>query len=127
MIFKTAIIIAEFISAPIMLQIIAEDFADYSIKEFGIEPVVTRILEVVEGESGVHQDYRAIDFRNEHGGIKLYQPNQVAELVDYINSRYPRVDDYDTIIHHSFDDGPEHFHIQLPYAVNVLRRKNHGN
>jgi hypothetical protein len=104
------------------LQLVAGYFEALS-QRFGIEPVITRILEPIKGESGVHQDYRAVDFRNEMGvgGPRLYTDEQAKVLVDEMNKRFPRKDNKLVCIHHSFVNNkdpnskpaPFHFHVQI--------------
>ena len=103
----------QFKKAPLFLQRMAFDFDEESKRAFGIEGVVTRITARIEGSSGVHEDGRAIDFRNEHGGMNLYTPDQRDYMVNYMNALYPRNDEKPTCYHHSFNNGPAHFHIQL--------------
>ena len=111
--FKKPEIEAELISAPVFLIMMAEMFDLESKEKFGQEGIVTRILEPVQGESGVHTDHRAIDFRNEFEGGRLYTDEQVKYLVEFMNNQFPRNDGKVTCIHHSFAGGPHHFHIQL--------------
>lgn len=120
--FKSIQVSREFDEAPIFLKIIAKDFALASIDK-AIEPVITRVMEPVDGSSGVHEAGRAVDFRNEFNGKTLYSPSQVAELIAYINAKYYRNDDKPTMIHHSFNGGPFHFHIQISADNMVYRKK----
>ena len=62
MIFKEEKLQAELHSRHTLLQQMAADFESLS-RSFGIEPVVTRILERIVGSSGVHEDGRGIDFK----------------------------------------------------------------
>lgn len=111
--FKKPEIETELANAPIFLQQFANVF-DLESKAFcGQEGIVTRVLEPVEGESGVHLDYRAVDFRDEFEGGSLYSEDQVKHLVEFMNKLYPRNDGKVTCLHHSFAGGPHHFHIQL--------------
>lgn len=80
--------------------------------------MVTRVSDPVEGESGVHPMFRAVDFRNEYtenGSKKWLYP---VEVVDYIvltlNVKYPRDDGKFVAKHHSFKHGPFHYHLQIP-------------
>lgn len=109
----------QFEGRPPKLKEICYFFEELSLG-FDIEPVVTRVLDKVSGESGVHPVGRAVDFRDEcrdKNGVKhLYTEEQAQFIVDEINSKYPRDDDKEVCIHHSFAAGPEHFHIQIPFA-----------
>lgn len=102
----------QFEKIPVFLREIAFDFSRIS-RKLGIDPVITRILDPVSGESGVHTDGRAIDFRDEFNGKFTYTVDQRLALIHYINARYPRKDGKQTIIWHSFGGGPHHFHIQI--------------
>ena len=111
--FKKHHLIEQYENSPALLKVIVRSFEIMSL-EFGIDPVITRITDTVKGESGVHPANRAIDIRSQFGGASLYTDVQVLALVNYINAIYMRKDDYATILHHSFDGGPYHFHIQIP-------------
>lgn len=105
---------------PNKLRDICEYFSYISINQHGVMPVVTRILDKVAGESGVHQAYRAVDFRNQYfvgNSPRFLYPMEVVEIiVDDINTKYPREDGKSVCMHHSFQGGPFHFHLQIPYA-----------
>lgn len=84
----------------------------------GIEPTVTRVFEHICGSSGVHEAHRGCDLRDETVALDgskhfLYTPEQAQKIVREINLAYPRTDGYATILHHSFDEGPFHFHVQV--------------
>lgn len=111
--FKTENLKDEFAHAPTMLQVMAIWFEQLSVAHFGIDPVVTRVLEKVAGSSGVHEAGRAVDFRDEHAGKRTYTPEQVEFLVSEMNRRFPRKDKRKTCMHHSFKGGAFHFHIQV--------------
>lgn len=103
----------ELAKTPTMLQVIAEWFCQLSINYFSIDPLVTRVFETVDGSSGVHEAHRAVDFRDQHDGTFLYKPEQVLFLLSEMNRRFPRSDRKMTMIHHSFNNGPFHFHCQV--------------
>lgn len=111
--FKEDRIEIEFERAPLMLQLVMEDFDKISKIHCGQEAIVTRILGKIDGDSGVHADHRAADFRDEFEGGRLYTEEQVKFLVQYMNSMYQRNDGKLTMIHHSFNGGPLHFHVQI--------------
>jgi len=113
MLYKTDLCFKEYDEVPRRLWQIAEDFEKLSLM-FKIEPLITRILEKVEGSSGVHQFNRAIDFRDEHAGKRLYTDAQASALCKMINLAYPRGDKYTVLMNHSFGGGPKHFHMQIP-------------
>ena len=111
--FKTPELMEEFVQMPAMLQVMAQWFEQLCIVHFGIDPTVTRIKETVPGSSGVHEAGRAIDFRDEHAGGRLFTDERVAFLVSQMNARFPGNDSKPTCIHHKFAGGPAHFHIQI--------------
>lgn len=117
--FKEPKLEAELESVSVVLQQIIEDFAFDSEYVFGIEPVVTRVLDPVEGESGVHGDKRGVDLRDEHSGVCLYTKEQAASLVKWVNDKWKRNDGKVTCLHHSFNGGPLHFHFQIPISTKV--------
>lgn len=83
--------------------------------EWGIDPVITRVLEKIEGSSGVHEAGRAIDFRS-----SMYSEEQIVILLDRVNRKFWRKDGKRTLIHHSFRGGAPHFHLQEPSRPDVL-------
>ena len=117
----------EYKSCPIVLQMIIDDFVFIS-RIIGIEAVCVRIYGKHPGDSGVHKDERAADFRDEYLSSRLYTKEQVKFILTYINCKWKRTDGYKSIIHHKFKDkktgrlGPAHFHIQVPRDLKSLRR-----
>lgn len=115
--FKQEKMKAQFEARPAKLQEVCEYFAQLS-EGYGVEPVVTRVMDPVAGESGVHMAGRAVDFRNElrfeNGSRFLYTEEQAEEIVKAINERYPRYDGKVVCLHHSHRGAPLHFHIQIP-------------
>ena len=117
MLFKTEEIRTQFYKSPSLLRAIALDIERLS-KMFGIDPMITRVTDPVEGESGVHLDHRAVDFRVEYsddkGEIKrLYTVNQATAIEDFINRLYPRRDGFKTAIVHPSKEGLSHIHCQI--------------
>lgn len=104
---------------------VALEFAKKSL-EIGIEAIVTRVSDAVKGESGVHPDGRAIDFRDEHGGKRLYTNEQVTYLVTHMNSKFKRKDRFKTCLHHAFNGGPLHFHLQVSAKPNSYEETKNG-
>ena len=121
--FKDDDIKNEFEGAPLLLQIMANDFDSYSRAYFQKEPVLTRVLEAIPGDSSVHEDYRAVDIRQEHEGALFYTPDEEKELLNYINKKYYRNDDKPSIICHSFNGSPYHFHLQIAVFTKVYMVK----
>ena len=127
--FKTPAAYKEYFLMPYRLIEMTQMFCEIS-SSFGIIPVVTRIREPVEGESGVHRDGRAIDFRDEMTTLQrdsrefqnvfLYTLSQRKKLIDEINAAFPRRDGLKTIMHHSFNSGPHHFHVQVSYKDSLV-------
>lgn len=107
----------EFEKAPVILKIIAQEFSRLS-RRFGKEAVVTRILHPVEGETGVHLDGRALDFRDYHEGKHSYSLDERLSLVSTINALFPRNDGFKTCLHHA--GTAEHFHVQVPVNLKNL-------
>ncbi len=117
--FKSEVVAAEFIQTSVFLQHMAFALDDFSKKEFGQEIIITRVKEPICGDSGVHEANRAFDVRNEFEGGRLYDDAQIKKIVQFMNSRYPRNDHKPTCIHHSFQGGPNHIHVQLALMVSV--------
>ena len=110
---------SQFEALPEKLREICYDFEQLSVKN-AVIPVVTRVTDPVHGESGVHPQHRAVDFRNQYSDGKvnrwLYPQETVQEIVETLNKKYPRTDGKLVCIHHSFAGGPFHYHVQIPYA-----------
>jgi len=109
----------QFLKLPFLLKDIAYEFCRLS-ATVGVDPVVTRVADPVDGESGVHPAYRAIDFRDERGSVRLYKPQDVMMINTELNKLYQRTDGYKVCLHHGFAGGPEHFHLQVSWS-----EKNH--
>ena len=122
MLFKEESLRSQFEMLHPLCKIIANDF-DFLSRFFGIEPVVTRINDKVSGESGVHKDLRAIDFRDEYDkDVFLYKPSVRTLIHLVLNEKYARIDKYQTALWHSFNSGPHHFHLQVaPSADSYLK------
>jgi hypothetical protein len=119
--FKTSREKMEFDNAPYVLQQMAIDVDRFVTENFRKEITITRILRKIgNGESGVHQLYRAFDVRNEHPiGNFLFTEDQVNLIVQYFNTKYKRTDGYDICVHH--DGTAMHFHFQIPHLMTQLR------
>lgn len=112
--FKSPEIGAEFRQTSMFLRDMAVKLDTYSQVTIGQEIIITRVKEKVEGSSGVHEDNRAFDVRNEYDDGKfLYTDEEIKRIVHHMNDLYPRNDGKVTCIHHSFNGGPLHFHVQL--------------
>ena len=107
-----------------VLQQIVVDFCNYSKKEFNIKPVITRLWDPVEGESGVHPDKRGCDIRDENGGQFMFTISQANDLQYFINEKWKRNDGFRTCIHHGFQGGPKHFHLQIPVNTKAYEVEN---
>ena len=109
---------SQFEILPEKLKEICNAFITIS-EEHLVDPVITRVSDPVEGESGVHTQHRAVDFRNQYFNGKhnvwLYSQETVDAIVNEINSRYPRNDGKLVCLHHSFKGEPSHFHLQCDY------------
>jgi hypothetical protein len=116
--FKAPAMEKEFDRAPILLRIILSDFEQYTKVRFKKEIVITRILGKVDGDSGVHADFRAADIRDEFEGGYSFTSDESKEVCEYLNQKYYRNDGKPTVMHHSFvspdgKTGPLHFHVQI--------------
>lgn len=112
--FKTPEVEKEYDLVSVFLQEMAEKLDAFSRINFNQEIIITRVREKIEGSSGVHEDGRAFDVRNEYDeGKYLYTDEEMKKMVSYMNQIYPRNDGKTTCIHHSFQGGPWHLHVQL--------------
>lgn len=115
--FKNKIAEMDYQVLPAFLKKVCDDFEINSLW-YGVEPVVTRVREAVTHDSGVHEAGRAVDFRSQYSlpdGTMgwLYTPQQCEDIVYQLNLKYPREDGKPTCMHHSFEGGPFHFHVQV--------------
>lgn len=107
---------------PWKLREIAKVMDEEARAKFGKELTITRVLDPVDGESGVHKDNRAFDARIEvrdgEGKViaRAFTEDEVKHLVEFINTKYPRKDTKLVALAHSFKGGPLHFHVQIPFA-----------
>lgn len=113
MVFKEERLKEEFFKAHPMVRLFSIHFEQLCIAHFNKDPVCTRIFEYVKGATGIHSTGRAIDFRNEHAGKWMFSKEEARFLVSEMNRKFPGNDKYATCLHHSFNGGPHHFHIQL--------------
>ena len=112
MIFKEEHLEGEYLRLSIWMHLLANAFEKASMDVCGVPVVVTRILGKVEGDSGVHANFRGIDFRDEFNGTNLYTDTERELILEYMNSSFPRNDGKLTLINHSFNGGPRHWHLQ---------------
>lgn len=112
----------EFINAPKVLQQLICDVDKYSRENFGKDIVITRILGKIKGDSGVHTTYRAFDSRDEHNGEFMYTEDERKEIVNWVNTKYKRIDGYKTCLWHG---KTKHFHFQLPARLTDLRSETY--
>lgn len=111
--FKSELVEHEFKNTSKLLQYMAQDMDEFVQREVGQEIIITRVLESIVGDSGVHEANRAFDVRDEFDGGRLYSEEQVKKIVQFMNESYPRNDGKPTCINHSFGGGPHHFHVQI--------------
>lgn len=121
--FKSIQVEAEFLNLNIFLQDMAEKFDALSRTEYGQEIIITRVKEHIPGDSGVHEANRAFDVRDEYGDGRLYTDEQAKKLCQAMNIIYPRNDGKPTMIHHGFNGGPLHFHVQIALLTSVYEPK----
>lgn len=74
---------------------------------------VTRVFEYIKTSSGVHEDKRAFDFRDEFLMEFTFTEEERNFILEEINEKYKRNDGKQTIIWHSFKGNPHHFHVQI--------------
>lgn len=115
--FKNELAESDYKILPAFLKKVCSSFERNSLW-YGVEPIVTRVREAVAGDSGVHEAGRAVDFRSQHSlpdGTMgwLYTPQQCEDIVYQLNHMYARDDGKPTCMHHSFEGGPFHFHVQV--------------
>lgn len=121
--FKSPEVEAEFHNTSYLLQDMAEKLDTFSQMVAQQEIIITRVKEHICGDSGVHEDNRAFDVRNEFEGGRLYTDEQIKDLVEKMNTVYPRNDGHPTALHHSFQGGPFHLHIQIALSVKTYEPK----
>lgn len=114
---------AQFNELSVILKLIASDLEEIA-SFLGKDITITRVYDPVEGESGVHLDKRAFDVRNEFEGVKTFSDDEVGLLLEYINDNWPRNDGLQTMIHHKFQGGPWHLHVQIPLSTKTYEAKH---
>lgn len=123
MLFKKEYLRVEFKNAPVALQTIVCDADQFSRETFGKPIVITRILEKITGsESGVHQQYRAVDLRDEYNGVFRYTDSQASLFKNWLNEKYKRLDGFKVCLHHG---APKHLHVQIPAQSADLRSSSY--
>jgi len=116
MIFKDPIIKDQFDRCCPMLKLVCMEFERLSMS-FNKTPVMTRLIGKIDGDSGVHSAGRAADFRDEFDGGFVYTLEERIVIIETIESLFPRLDGLKTIMHHSFQSGPFHFHVQVAPSI----------
>lgn len=111
-------------NAPLLLRMMLRDADQYAQTHFGKALTITRILGKIEGDSGVHSDYRGADCRNQYCGVFTFSHDEAKEISDYINDMYERNDGYKSCIHHGFQGGPYHFHFQIAVSTKAYMKKD---
>lgn len=125
--FKSPEVEAEMLKTSLFLREMAQKLDAASLANASQEIIITRVKEHICGDSGVHEDNRAFDVRDEFEGGRLYDDSQVQKIMTYMNDAYPRNDAKTTCIHHSFQGGPFHFHIQLARETKTYEPKPSGS
>lgn len=115
--FKSPELQDELAKADTMVSVMAQWFRDLCIAHFSVDPMLTRVLEAIPGDSGVHEIGHGVDFRDQHDGTFTFTPEQTQFLVSEMNRKFPRTDGKLSCIHHSFCGGMFHFHLQTHPGV----------
>jgi len=106
------------------LKLLLTDVDVYSVHHFKKPLLITRLLDPVEGESLVHLDGRAGDGRiQQEGRPRYYSQDEVRMIRQHFNRKYRRNDTYKTVVVHSFNGGPEHFHFQIAPLMSAYTSK----
>lgn len=106
----------------VILQLMVDDFVNFAGMHFKKDCMITRVWDPVPGETGVHPDKRAVDIRQEHEGEKVFTDTEANALVNFLNGKWHRLDGRPTCLLHSFQGGPQHFHIQVSQYVKQYER-----
>ena len=113
---------SQFERVPDLLKKIVGDFCLWA-NEKGKPVTVTRVADPVEGESGVHLAYRAVDIRDETSdGVNVFTDEETTEICELLNARYKRNDGKLTAVHHSFSGMPRHIHLQIAVHTRAYER-----
>ncbi len=119
MLFKQDELKHELAATTIFLQDMAENLDRFVRLSTGMEIMITRVVEHICGDSGVHEANRAFDVRDEFDGQRTFSDEEIEKILNFMNQAYPRNDGHKTAIHHSFNGGPYHLHIQIALNVNT--------
>jgi hypothetical protein len=118
MLFKDPKLEEELAYTTVFLQDMAQGM-DKFISALGKGMVVTRVKEHICGDSGVHEACRAFDVRDEFDGQRTFTDEEALKIVNFMNLLYPRNDGHPTALHHSFEGGPFHIHVQIAQNVST--------
>lgn len=124
--FKSEHMWGQFVRTPRLLQAMASEFCAQSLAE-GVSPLCTRVSDPIEGESGVHLAMRALDFRDQVGPAFTYREESRKRLLEFFNTKYARNDGKPTLLWHSFNNGPKHFHLQVAANEGVYLSYSNSN
>lgn len=111
--FKIDRLEGQYQATPARLQEICQHL-EALLAEIGKPAIVTRVTDPVDGESGVHRDFRAVDFRYQYCGVYPYPREQAEKIKDELNRAFPRKDRFQVCVLHSFQGGAYHYHVQIP-------------
>lgn len=115
--FKSPEMQVQLVKSSIVLQLLVYDAESFITTHFKKQAIVTRVWDSFPGESGVHPDKRAIDLRDEHEGERLFTDLEINSIINYLNGKWQRNDGKPTALHHSFQGGPLHLHLQIPIST----------
>lgn len=93
---------------------IVKEFSSFA-NQIGLIPVITRVKDPIKGSTGIHSAGRAVDIRDEHDGVFMFTKADRERLIAQINKKFEYLGDKKTIIWHSFEGRPHHFHIQVDH------------
>lgn len=119
--FKDSKVESEFDDAPLLLNMVVEDFCLLS-NEYKITPVMIRVYENTCG-SEEHEKGMAVDFRDENPDGYTFTPGQQQRIMDVINEKYRRKDEKPTLVFQSSDGVPLHAHIEITSNVKMYGGK----
>lgn len=120
MIFKDLQVQDEFTNKiPCFLRYMGLDLDLMSQSLFNKEITITRVLEFVAQDSGIHEHHGAFDIRNEHDSLFTFTQYECSKLCDFMNEKYKRYDGKPTMIFHSFQGGMNHGHIQIHLSMDA--------
>lgn len=115
LLFKKIYMLDQLKECPKFLQDLVYEFAILSSDTYLVNPIITRVSDPFEGESGVHPAKRAVDFADRG----RYSKDAIDGLLKHFNEKYKRKDGKPTLLYHVVEGSVLHFHLQVAASMEM--------